>query len=117
MANWEEIRATAKQAANKAVKKTEELAEMASLRIRFKSLEAKRDEQYRLLGKLTYRQLKTGESQAERIAPVIEELDTVRAKLRALTEEIEAAKAASAAKKELADESACEQKEPSCEQK
>ncbi len=116
MANWEEIRTATKKAATKAVKKTEELADMAALRIRLRSLEAKRDDRYRALGKLTYRQLKTGESQAEKIAPVIEELDTLRAKLLELTKEIEAAKAASSAKKESAEDTCRNNDEPSCEQ-
>ena len=116
MANWEEIRIATKKAATKAVKKTEELADMAALRIRLRTLEAKRDDRYRALGKLTYRQLKTGESQAEKIAPIIDELDAVRAKLLTLAEEIEAAKAASAARKESAEATCCQNDEPSCEQ-
>ncbi len=92
MADWKEIRAGMGRAANKAWKKTGELADTASMHIKLKTLEAKRNEQYELLGKLTYRQLKTGESQAERIAPIIEELDAVRDKIRVLASEIEKAK-------------------------
>ena len=94
MANWKEIGNGAKRAANKAIQKTGEIADVASMHLRLKSLESKRDEQYELLGKLTYRQLKTGESQATRIAATIEKLDELRAKIRELGTQIEEEKAA-----------------------
>ena len=92
MADWKKIRKKVGHATNKAIEKTGELADMASMHVKLKTLEAKRKEQYAKLGKLTYRQLKSGESQAERIAPVIEELDTLQEKIRAILEEIEQAK-------------------------
>ena len=94
MANWEEIRQKAKQAASKAAQKTEEIASMAAMQIKLKSLESKRNAQYQLLGKLTYRQLKSGESQAEKIAPVVEELDSLIEQIRAQVIEIEQEKKA-----------------------
>ncbi len=99
MADWKEIRTSAKKTAGKAIKKTGELADMASMHIRLKALEAKRDAQYKQLGKLTYRQMKTGESLVGQIAPVIEKLDELREKIKALVAEIEAEKAARKAKK------------------
>jgi len=83
MADWEKIRKNLGDAAQKAKKKTGELAEDASMQIKLKSLESKRNSLYEQLGRLTYRQLKTGESQAEKIAETIEGLDDVRAKHRA----------------------------------
>ena len=94
MANWKEIGSGAKRAANKAIKKTGEIADLASMHLRLKALESKRDEQYELLGKLTYRQLKTGETQATRIAATIEKLDELREKIRELGTQIEAEKEA-----------------------
>ena len=82
MATWELFKLSAKRAANKALKETSDAADLAALRIRVKALEAKRNEEYEMLGRLTYRQLKTGVSQAERIAPVIENIDKVRAKIK-----------------------------------
>ena len=99
MANWKEFRASVGRAANKAWIKTEEFADHASMQVKLKTLEAKRNAQYELLGKLTYRQIKSGESQAEQIAPVIEEIDTLREKARVLLAEIEAAKKAKEEKK------------------
>ena len=99
MADWKEIRTNAKKTANKAIKKTGEIADVASMHIRLKALEAKRDAQYKQLGKLTYRQMKTGESLVGQIAPVIEKLDELRDKIKALVAEIEAEKATRKAKK------------------
>lgn len=99
MANWSEIRTTAKKTANKAIKKTGEIADVAGMHIRLKSLEAKRDAQYKQLGKLTYRQMKTGESLVGQIAPVIEKLDELREQIKRQVAEIEAEKAARKAKK------------------
>ena len=99
MANWDEFYVTAKGMAAKAMQKTEELADIAAMRIRLKALENRRDEQYKRLGKLTYRQLKTGESQAERIAPVVANLDQIREKIRKQIAEIEEEKAAREARK------------------
>lgn len=92
MADWNRIKSTVGRTANKAVEKTEELVDMASMNLKLKALEAKRKEQYAQLGKWTYRQIKSGESQAEKIAPIIEELDALRDKLNELIAEIETAK-------------------------
>ncbi len=93
MASWELFKLSAKRAARAAIKETGEAADIAGLHIKLKSLEAKRNSEYEILGKLTYRQLKTGISQADRIAPVIENLDNIRAKIKAINAEIEATKA------------------------
>ena len=82
MANWEQIKGNVKQAANKAIKTTGELADLASMHLKLKALEGKRDKRYTELGKLTYRQIKTGESLAERISQIIEDLDTIRERIR-----------------------------------
>lgn len=94
MADWDKIKRKVGRVANSAIKNTEEMADIASMRIKIRSLESKKDDQYELLGMLTYRQIKTGMSQAERIAPVIEEIDSLRARIRELGEKLEAAKAA-----------------------
>lgn len=92
MANWEQIKGNVKVAANKAIKTTGELADSASKQMKLKSLESKRDKKYKELGKLTYRQIKTGDSLAGQIAPVIDELDAIREQIREQKELIEAAK-------------------------
>ena len=94
MGNWELFKISAKRAANKALKETGDAADLAALHIKLKALEAKRNDEYEMLGRLTYRQLKTGVSQAERIAPVIENIDKVRTKIKKVTAEIEGTKLA-----------------------
>ena len=106
MADWKKIRATMGHAASTAAKKTGEVADLTSMRLKLKLLQGKRDEQYKQLGKLTYRQLKSGESQAEKIAPVVEELDELCVKMQVLVDDIARAKAQYAAEKEAAKQAA-----------
>ena len=94
MAHWNDIKNSAKKLARKAIKETGEAADLASLHIKLKALEAKRNKEYENLGRLTYRQLKTGISQAERIAPIINNIDTIREKIRGLNEDIDAVRLA-----------------------
>ncbi len=90
MSDWNDFYNTVKNVADKAVKKTEEFADIAAKRVRLHRLDSKLSERYETLGKLTYKQLKTGESQAERIAMYIESIDKLRIERKALQEEIEA---------------------------
>ena len=99
MADWKKIRSTVGHAASKAAKKTGEVADLSAMRLKLKLLQGKRDEQYKQLGKLTYRQLKTGESQAEKIASVIEVLDELSVKMQVLVNDIARAKEQYADKK------------------
>ena len=93
MSTWNDLRSVFGRAANGAIQKTGEFADVTAMRLKLKVLEGKRDDQYRVLGKLTYRQLKTGVSQAEKIAVAIESLDDIRGKIRRLTDEIDQLKA------------------------
>lgn len=81
-----------KKTAAKAIRKTEEVADVTAKRIKLRSIDSKLDERYETLGKLTYKQLKTGESQAERIALYIESIDKLRAERKAVQAEIDAYK-------------------------
>lgn len=102
MANWNQIRTKAKHAADRAKKTTGELADFASMQIKLKTLESKRDKKYTELGRLTYRQMRTGESQAARIANVMDELDEIREKIREQNKKISEAQKARAEAKENA---------------
>ena len=104
MADWGKIKKNIGTAAEKAKKKTGEIAQDASMQLKLKKLETKRNELYEELGRLTYRQLKTGESQAEKIAKTIEELDEVRTKHREQSELIEKTKRERAEKKNTCEE-------------
>ena len=92
MATWDILKLSAKRAADAALKETGDAADLAALHIKRKTLEAKRNSEYEMLGRLTYRQLKTGISQAERIAPVIEKLDMIRARIKKVENDIEETK-------------------------
>ena len=109
MANWNEIRVKVGNAASKAAKKTEEIAHTTAKYVKLKSLDSKISAKFEVLGKLTYKQIKDEESQAERIARVIDEIDSLRAQRKALKEEIEADKQRRAEEKaaEKAADSVC----------
>ena len=93
MANWNEIKKTATNAARNTIRKTGELAENATMYVKLSSLRAKRDELYQRLGKLTYKQLKFGTPQAEAIAKVVKELDNAMRDIAKQKEKIEKVKA------------------------
>lgn len=99
MANWGEIRTNVGHAASEAAKKTEEIAQTASMHVKLARLMSKRDEQFEKLGKLTYKQLKTEESYAEQIAAIISQIDTLSSQIVKQKAKIEQAKAQKAAEK------------------
>ena len=104
MANWKEIRTQAEKTANKAIKKTGEIADSASKYVKLKIYDAKLSSKYEELGRLTYKQIKTENSMAERISGVIDQIDTLRAQRKMLKAEIEADKARRAEEKAKAKE-------------
>lgn len=92
MADWNSIRGTIGRAANKAVQKTGEIADSAAKYVKLKSVDSKLSAKFELLGKLTYKQIKSGESYAERIATVMEDIDLLREQRAEIVAEIEEAK-------------------------
>ena len=95
-----------KKTASKVVKKTGEAADIAAKYVKLHRIDSKLSDRYETLGRLTYKQLKTGESYAEKIALYIQSIDQLRADRKALNEEIEADKARRRAKENEADENA-----------
>lgn len=93
MANWNEIKKSATNVAKNTIRKTSELAENATMQMKLSALRVKRDELYKNLGKLTYKQLKLGTSQAESIAKTIKDLDKVSYEIAKQKEKIETVKA------------------------
>lgn len=89
MASWNEIRDDVSRVANKAIKKTEELADSASVHIKLKLTEKKLSSAYERLGRLTYKQLKSGESQAEKISEAIATVDSLRDELASYRKKLE----------------------------
>ena len=93
-----------KKTAVKVAKKTGEAVDIAAKYVKLQRIDSKLSERYEMLGRLTYKQLKTGESYAENIALYIESVDKLRADRKALNAEIEADKARYSAEYENADE-------------
>lgn len=104
MANWNEIKTNVGHAANKTIKVAGELADIAKLNIKLKTMTVKLSGKFEKLGRLTYKQLKTETSYAEEIAVVIADIDQLRADIKALKEKIELAKAEREAAKKQAKE-------------
>ena len=102
MADWNNVRNGVGRAANKAIKKTGEVADVATIYVKIKMLEAKLDGYYTTLGKLTYKQLKTGESQAEKIKPIVDGIDSARDKVHVLAARLDDEKQRRKAEREAA---------------
>ena len=93
-----------KKTATKVAKKTGEAADIAVKYIKLQKIDSKLSDRYEVLGRLTYKQLKTGESYAEKIALYMDSIDKLRADRKALSDEIEADKARRRAKNSENDE-------------
>lgn len=89
MATWKEICTQAEKTANKAIKVTGEIADSASKYVKLKIYDSKLSARYEELGRLTYKQIKTEKSMAEKISGVIDEIDTLRIQRQVLKEDIE----------------------------
>lgn len=88
MSSWNEFCDDARRFANKAAKKTEEIAHIASLRFKLEGVKNKLSANFEKLGRLTYKQLKSGESQAEKISAVIETIDSLRKEEKEILNEL-----------------------------
>lgn len=116
MANWNEIKTSVSSAANKTLRVAGDLADSAKLNFKLKTLSAKASGKFEKLGRLTYRQLKTGTSYAEEIATIIADIDDIRAEIKEIKAKIEAAKAERAAAKNQDEEIAVEDTEEPAEE-
>ena len=104
-----------KKTAAKVAKKTGEAADIAVKYIRLQKIDSKLSDRYEMLGRLTYKQLKTGESYAEKIALYMDSIDKLRADRKVLNDEIEADKARRKAKNAENDEENTEATEDGAE--
>ena len=92
MADWKKIKKNISDTASKAAKRTGEIADMTVKRVKLASTEAKLEKLYEKLGRLTYKQLKSGEAQTESIAETILGIDRAREEYFARKQELEADK-------------------------
>lgn len=100
MATWNEFCSGVSRVANKTAKKTGEIAHSASLHIKLENYKSKLSSAYEKLGRLTYKQIKSSESQAEKISEIIATIDTLREDVAAVESKIAENKAKKAAEKE-----------------
>jgi len=89
MGTWNDI----KSFAHKAKQRTGELADIAAMYVKLATLNSKLDSQFKLLGKLTYRQLKADEPMAEKISETILAIDKTKLEIKIMKRKIEIAKA------------------------
>ena len=99
MSNWDNIKDGVGRAASKTVHKTEELASSAAMHVKLTALNAKRNGLFEKLGRLTYKQLKSGEDSSRDIATLVTSIDKISEKINAQKIKIELAKAEKQEKK------------------
>ena len=104
MANWNDIKKSIGNFADKTATKTRELADTASLKIKIANKESERDIQYKVLGKLAYAKLRNvavsdPEALTENISAALDKLDVILKELHELKSELEARRAAKEAEK------------------
>lgn len=88
MAFWDDLTKGAKDAANYTVKKTEELTNIAKLKIALRDEESKLDDCFEDIGELYYLAEKNGADNAEAIAELIKNADDIKAKIAELKAEL-----------------------------
>lgn len=94
MSKWTDIRRTVKKVASKAVSKTGELSDTASLHVKAARKEAFLAELYEQFGRVAYQKIKTNADVDYKIKVLIEKIDIVRAEIHAINRTIEAKKLA-----------------------
>lgn len=94
MSKWREIRRGIKKVASKAVSKTGDLSDTASLHVKLARKEAFLADLYEQFGRIAYQKIKTNADVDHKIKILIEKIDIVRAEIYAINRSIEAKKLA-----------------------
>lgn len=94
MSKWREIRRGIKKVASKAVSKTGDLSDTASLHVKLARKEAFLADLYEQFGRIAYQKIKTHADVDHKIKILIEKIDIVRAEIYAINRSIEAKKLA-----------------------
>lgn len=94
MSSWNEIRHNVKRVAAKAVTKTSDLSDTASLHIKLARKEANLGDLYEQFGRVAYQKLKTGADVDRKIKILAQKIDVVRSEIYAINRSIEAKKLA-----------------------
>ena len=94
MSKWRNLRRGIKKAASKAVSKTGDLSDTASLHIKLARKEAMLADIYEQFGRVAYQKIKTGADIDRKIKILIEKIDVIRAEIYAINRSIEQKKIA-----------------------
>ena len=100
MSGWKEFKTSVSRLAQKASRKTEELADSAALRLRLNEARGNLDEAYAGLGRLMYVRLRDGGDNTVEIDAVMSRIDTLTQEIAKLEATIEGKKAAKQASRE-----------------
>ncbi len=89
MALFDDLTKKAAKFTEKTIEKSSELVDTTKIKISIKSAEADLDEQFIELGKLYYEVLNKDNVFDEKAAPVVQEIDKIKARIDSLKESIE----------------------------
>ena len=90
MTKWREIRRSIRKVASKAVSKTGDITDTASLHVKLARKEALLADLYEQFGRVQYQVVKTGTSLEHKTKVLIEKIDIVRAEIIAINDAIAA---------------------------
>ena len=93
MSKWSDIGHSVKRAAGKAVSKTGDFTDTASLHIKLARKEANLADLYEQFGRVAYQKIKAGSSADHKMKILIEKIDVVRAEIHAIKRTIKQKKA------------------------
>ena len=89
MALFDDLTKKAAKFTEKTIEKSSELVDTTKIKISIKSAEADLDEQFIELGKLYYEVLNKDNVFDEKAAPIVQEIDEIKARIDSLKESIE----------------------------
>lgn len=104
MSKWREFRRGVRKVASKAVSKTGDLSDTASLHVKLARKEALLADLYEQFGRVAYQKIKTNAEVDHKIKVLIEKIDVIRAEIYSLNRAIEQKKASKETEKNLARE-------------
>ena len=94
MANWKDIRKSVRKVASKAVSKTGDISDTASLHVRLARKEALLEDLYEKFGRVAYQKIKTNADVDHQVKVLIEKIDIVRSEIHAINRSLNAKKLA-----------------------
>ena len=107
--SWNDFKSSVSRLAEKASRKTEDLADTAALRLRLNETRGKLDEAYAGLGRLMYTRLRDGGDNTVEIDAVLSRIDTLTQEIGNLEAKLDAKKAAKQAAKQADGDASCDQ--------